>query len=187
MEDPTQYKSLLYNAIWTLSNLVRYKPPPSVDTLAQILPTFAKILDLHESFVTTHKDVIIDCLWGISYICGGPESIFDAVIEGNILQNVVSILLNTTTLAFKLGGLRILGNITTGSDFVTQSLIEVPGFFDVLVNVLNSDNSKNIKEVCWLISNIAAGTHAQVEILIDSGVVSQTIQFLNNTATEAIG
>ena len=63
--------------------------------------------------------------------------------------------------------LRTLGNIVTGDDQQTQCVLDA----NVLTRIvpLLTHTKKNIrKEACWLLSNVAAGTHAQISQVIIS-------------------
>lgn len=110
--------------------------------------------------------------------------------------------------------LRVLGNMSTGNDELTQVrgseivvLNEFPyiqlenidihevrdtffedGFFQCVVdlNTLDeilplSERSKSttvVKECCWLISNIIAGTNSQIQAVIDAGIMPFIIEVL---------
>ena len=58
--------------------------------------------------------------------------------------------------------LRTVGNIVTGDDMQTQTIINC-GSLPCLLNLLTTSHKKSIKkEACWTISNITAGTKEQV-------------------------
>ena len=57
--------------------------------------------------------------------------------------------------------LRTVGNIVTGDDMQTQTIINC-GALPCLLNLLTTSHKKSIKkEACWTISNITAGTKEQ--------------------------
>lgn len=61
--------------------------------------------------------------------------------------------------------MRTLCNMLSGSDEATQLVID-GGFLSVLPHALKAAKARTRKEACWAISNIAAGTAAQVEALM---------------------
>ena len=59
--------------------------------------------------------------------------------------------------------LRTVGNIVTGNDQQTQTIINC-GALGCLLLLLNTSHKKSIKkEACWTISNITAGTKEQIQ------------------------
>lgn len=59
--------------------------------------------------------------------------------------------------------LRTVGNIVTGNDQQTQTIINC-GALGCLLHLLNTSHKKSIKkEACWTISNITAGTKEQIQ------------------------
>jgi hypothetical protein len=60
--------------------------------------------------------------------------------------------------------LRTVGNIVTGDDNQTQIVINCNAL-PYLLNLLTTSPKKSIKkEACWTISNITAGTKAQIQV-----------------------
>ena len=64
--------SFVRNAVWTVSNLCKGKPPADFDKIARAIPTFAKVLT-----ETDTAEVLNDICWTMSYITdeGGDERI----------------------------------------------------------------------------------------------------------------
>ena len=102
--------------------------------------------------------------------------------------------------------LRALGNVVTGSDEQTQDVVNM-GVLEKLLPILelgrnhypqNSDNNDNVnfnsinyntfgsskknasivKEACWMISNITAGTVEQIDAVIGSDIVPILVELL---------
>merc|ERR1719379_933398 len=61
--------------------------------------------------------------------------------------------------------LRILGNFTSGNAMQTQVVIDT-GVLAVAPKVLAKSNKRLRKEMCWLLSNIAAGSKKQIESIL---------------------
>ena len=75
--------------------------------------------------------------------------------------------------------LRTVGNIVTGSDEQTQTIINLNALG--CLHALLSSHKKGIrKEACWTISNITAGTDVQIQTVIEANIIPQLIQLLRN-------
>ncbi len=61
--------------------------------------------------------------------------------------------------------LRVVGNITTGTDSQTQQIIDEGGLIK-LKTLLKHDQAVMQKETCWALSNITAGTIDQKQVLM---------------------
>lgn len=73
--------------------------------------------------------------------------------------------------------LRTVGNIVTGDDAQTQIVINCSAL-PYLLNLLTTSPKKSIKkEACWTISNITAGTKAQIQV----GEISKAINTRSRT------
>lgn len=135
--------SLMRNAVWTLSNLTRGKPQPSFETVAPCIPTLAKLI------YSTDEEVLTDSLWALSYLSDGPNERIQAVIESGVSRRLVELLLHHS-FSVQTPALRTIGNIVTGDDMQTQTLLNchlLPA-----VNSLLSSAKKAIqKEACWTI------------------------------------
>lgn len=64
--------------------------------------------------------------------------------------------------------MRVFGAFVSGNAKLTQAVCD-SGALDVLPKLLGHVNKRIRKEVCWMISNIAAGTLLQVESLVEKG------------------
>jgi len=60
---------------------------------------------------------------------------------------------------------RIIGSLTSGSERHTQAAID-GGALPALVPLLRSGRKAVRREACWAVSNVAAGTHAQIGALL---------------------
>lgn len=61
--------------------------------------------------------------------------------------------------------MRLLGAFVCGNAKLTQSVVD-SGALDMLPKLMGHPNKKIRKDVCWVISNIAAGTQLQLEALV---------------------
>jgi hypothetical protein len=82
----TEKISLLRNAVWTLSNCLRGKPPPELGLVRPALPALAKAL------WETDTEVVSDACWALSFACDGNSDRLQAVIDAGVLTQIVRLL-----------------------------------------------------------------------------------------------
>ena len=63
--------------------------------------------------------------------------------------------------------LRTLGNIVTGNDTQTQAVIDA-GALQLMLPLVQHAKKGIRKEACWLLSNVAAGSVAQISTLMST-------------------
>lgn len=73
--------------------------------------------------------------------------------------------------------LRTVGNIVTGDDTQTDSII-VAGGLPHLCTLLSHPRKNIMKEAAWAISNITAGNMEQIQHVINAGILPPLIQVL---------
>jgi hypothetical protein len=149
--------SLLRNCAWTLSNFCRGKPAPKFESVASALPCLAKLIGSNMD-----KDSAVDACWALSYMSDGDENRIQRVVELGVAERLVQLL--TEGGSMLVPSLRTLGNFVTGNEQQTQIAINA-GILPALCPLL-SHNRKNVrKESLWVLSNIAAGSAAQLRML----------------------
>ncbi|VDM52565.1 unnamed protein product [Angiostrongylus costaricensis] len=158
---------------WAFSNMCRHKNPhapiPVLDVLSKGL---AKII------AHTDAQVRQDACWAISYLTDGPDEQIALAKKSGVLPYVVELLRDSDTLAAP--ALRVFGNMSTGNDELTQCVVD-HGILDEIIPL--SERSKSttvVKECCWLISNVIAGTQAQIQAVIDAGIMPFVIEVLRS-------
>jgi len=162
-------KSLLGNCVWTLSNFCRGKPHVDLNHIKPAIPVLAKLLNGNKE----DGGVLVDVCWALSYLSDGSEDRIQAVIDAGVIPDLIT-MLESKDVRKITPALRTLGNCVSGNDIQTQAVID-GGVLRALVGLLE-DEKKNIrKESCWLISNIAAGTHNQIDTLVRSTHVMKKV------------
>jgi len=99
------------------------------------------------------------------------------VIDSGVVAKLVP-LLSHREVKVQTAALRAVGNIVTGTDEQTQTVLnnDALGHFPAL---LNHPKEKINKEAVWFLSNITAGNQQQVQAVIDQGLVPLIIQHLS--------
>ncbi|GMS80932.1 hypothetical protein PENTCL1PPCAC_3107, partial [Pristionchus entomophagus] len=78
-------------------------------------------------------------------------------------------------------GLRLLGNIITGTDEQTERVIMRDGFVKLIGSCLACPNRQSRREAAWILSNIAAGPPDHVDLILKEGeVIGQLMHRLRN-------
>jgi hypothetical protein len=73
--------------------------------------------------------------------------------------------------------LRSVGNIVTGDDIQTQTILNCNALA-ALLSLLSSSKETIRKETCWTISNITAGNPAQIQSIIDANLIPPVISLM---------
>lgn len=163
-------ESLLGNVTWAVSNLCRGKPLPQLEYLRDVIPALCYLVT-----DAPVDDIKADALWALSYISDGDDTRIDAIIECNtrIAKSLVEVVKEGKP-QLVAPALRILGNFVSGSEAQTQAVIDA-NVLDVAMSVLTCQKRNLRKEMCWLLSNIAAGTQPQIAALLKAPHVAETL------------
>jgi Armadillo/beta-catenin-like repeat len=113
-------KSMVRNATWTLSNFCRGKPPPPFERTRVALPTLKHLIMQNDNDLD--EEILTDACWALSYLSDGPNERIQAVIHANICRRLVE-LLGYQKDTVLVPALRTVGNIVTGTDEQTQTVI----------------------------------------------------------------
>ncbi|CAH8306438.1 unnamed protein product [Eruca vesicaria subsp. sativa] len=166
--------SMLRNATWTLSNFCRGKPQPSIEQTGPALPVLKSLVQL------TDDEVLTDACWALSYLSDNTNETIQAIIDAGVVPRIIQLLAHTLP-AVLTPALRTIGNIVTGNDLQTQTVLDhqvLPSLFNIITN----SYTKSIKkEACWTISNITAGSFSQIQAVIEAGIIQALVWVLQNS------
>ena len=122
-----------------------------------------------------------DAAWAISYITDSSGAHAQAVCGTNNM--VPTLIRNIATCGedkLITPSLRAVGNIITGADDLTQFCLD-NGFLQCVKVLFGLKKKTILKEACWALSNVTAGTKQQVQAVIDFGLVPTVIELLRHT------
>jgi len=166
--------TFLRNIAWTISNLCRGKQPsPPVEATRQLLTALGRLISLDD------VEIISDACWALSYLTDGPNEKIEEVLKANVLSRIAQ-LLNSTEYTIITPCLRTIGNIVTGNDMQTDSVLAAGPVLQTLGRLLQSPKPNISKEAAWAISNITAGTISQINAVIKGGLVPILINVIHN-------
>ncbi|KAJ1370140.1 hypothetical protein KIN20_031802 [Parelaphostrongylus tenuis] len=158
---------------WAFSNMCRHKNPHAPIPVLEVLSRgLSKLI--------THNDaqVLQDSCWAISYLTDGPDEQIALAEKSGVLPFVCKLLRNSDAMAAP--ALRVFGNMSTGNDDLTQCVVDI-GILDEIIPLSERSRSTTVvKECCWLISNIIAGTQSQIQAVIDAGIMPFILEVLNS-------
>jgi len=170
--------SLMTNLTWSLSNIVRQKMPNSSDIVTAVLPTLTRLLMLQDN------NIISDACWAFSYLTqqGHIGPILDTGIVCQRLVELISIPERSDKILIP--AVRTIGNIVSGDESETDAIINCNAL-PAMLGLLNHEKTTLRKEVCWAISNIAAGNSEQVQKIIDcQGLINKLVSLLKTDKFE---
>lgn len=153
--------SLLRNCVWSLSNFCRGKPQPNLQVIETAYEPLVNLLKNCSDQAT-----VTDACWALSYLSDGCNARIQKLVELDPCYALVN-MLQSGQHQLIIPALRTLGNIVSGEDHQTQSVVDAGGLSAIVP--LLSHAKKNIrKEACWMISNVAAGSKSQLSAVVNT-------------------
>jgi len=190
-------------AVWTISNVTRTVNPLPRPLSKRLVPAMKQLL--RDSRDPRDSDVVSHILWTLCYLSSsGGDSLCrtlsmmveDAVAvlaeESNKFQRALSGPNGAATVAANVmdhslykPALRFLGNILSGTDELTQCVLDA-GYLDVIRPFVDHLGSAQKKEMIWSLSNILAGSPVQIEALLNKQHLVVSIIRAANDGTLAV-
>jgi importin subunit alpha-1 len=181
--------SVIRNSTWSLSNFVRFAPPPSMDNILIAIQAFAHVLRLPQP----DDDAFADAFWGLSYITSVQgqcpeqvtERIHNVVKADGIVQRVVELveLIGHQNDQVRTPALRTLCNIATSKDSSdVQAIIDV-GCLTRLFPILAAAGVRihTIKDACTTVGNIVHhGNHNQIDAVITVNIIPELVKLMDH-------
>ncbi|KAN0053110.1 hypothetical protein ACTA71_012592 [Dictyostelium dimigraforme] len=154
--------SLIQNIAWTVSNLCRGKPQPDFSIVSQCLPAINELINVDN----LPSEIYGDLCWALSYLCDGPNTKIQTVIDSGVVPRLVKLLEYPESIVFT-PALRAVGNIVTGESAQTQVVIDNNGV-ELITRLLSVQKKSIRKESCWALSNITAGEPSQIDVVVSN-------------------
>eukprot|EP01016_Furgasonia_blochmanni_P013011 TRINITY_DN16564_c0_g1_i2.p1 TRINITY_DN16564_c0_g1~~TRINITY_DN16564_c0_g1_i2.p1 ORF type:complete len:298 (+),score=35.15 TRINITY_DN16564_c0_g1_i2:577-1470(+) len=152
--------STLRVVAWALNNLVRFKPVVKLHQAEPSIPYLKRLL-----LTATDPEVLTDTLWAVSYISEISDEAIGLIVQEGLIPIMANFLTSTHGILLT-PALRGLGNIVTGDDSMTEAVVN-QGCVEKVINLMKH-SSKNVrKDACFLLSNVAAGTKAQIQRILE--------------------
>lgn len=164
--------NLIRTLSWLCSNVCRHKQPQiTLEQVAVVLPAIQALLRYDD------VDVRQDSGWSLSYLTDTSEEILDLVLRSQILDDVQRCLKSGND-KVAAPALRVVGNFVSGSDTMTQAIIDTNILSTVIPKLLDRNNTSVTKEACWVLSNILAGTPEQVQAVVNAKLIPRIVRCL---------
>ena len=168
---------------WTISNIIRGRPNPPYEKISCYLAY------LHTYAYSPDKETVLNALWAISYVTDCDRDNYLLFLNKKFLDHIVEFLVPGKEEFFR-PCLRIVGNICAEHDFDIKCIMN-GGFLhnaqQLAASIIDDhDNESLLKEILWIVSNMAAGTEENLQILFDEGFINMAFQLISGTYTEAV-
>jgi len=152
---------------WTCSNIMRRSPIPAYNYCHGICNILTRLATFE-----ANPTLSADLLWSISNFTDQENMMIQLVIDSAPLFNFVVSNLKSRDNGMVKAALRCAGNIVSGNMVHTQAMLD-KGFLDYVVPMLANPDSTVRKEAFWSLSNIAASSFPQVELLMSHPVMER--------------
>ncbi|KAG2488545.1 hypothetical protein HYH03_012864 [Edaphochlamys debaryana] len=175
---------------WVLRNLL-HRRPRSLEVVRAVLPGLSRLVPRLED-----SEALTEALWAASAAAEeDPDRV--AAAAAPAAARAAELLDTSAPVAVLLPAARLLGGLAIGSEAATQAVVDTGvlagGFRALLAGpragagpregtadaqvpaapppMTEAEESQLLKEVCFTLSNIAAGTLAQAQAVVDAGLV----------------
>ena len=159
---------VLNSTVWTVSQLCRAIPRPSVAVLEPVVPVLCQLL-----VTAGDEEVLVDACWAISYLAE-DFAYLEVVCQPEVVKVVINLLEHPSN-GVRTAAVRASGNFVTGNDRQTQIVIDAGGL-DAFGKLVESPVDEHCKDAVWAISNIAAGTQEQIQRVIDATLIPKLVR-----------
>ena len=150
------------NLIWTISNMIRGKDLPPFSLMIKTIPVIKRIFNECKD-----EECMINAGLCLTYITKNINNTdMNTFFNYDLIDNKWLKLISNNNINEPI--IRTCGNIISGSDDATQRILDL-GFLSHINLIYNISNTKT-KELCWIISNITAGTVKQIQMVIEAGL-----------------
>ena len=172
----TNNENYINLSAWAISNFFKVKPIPNYDICKKAFKAIAKAVLIYNK---DDQDFITDVCFFFSVVTHKYKEFNQEIIDTGLLQKIIKFL-EIKKKNIILTSLRIIGNIAcTDNANQTQKLIDL-GILDKLKYSLFNESMSIRRESAFILSNIAAGTQKQIEIVIEQNFLQILYKVFNN-------
>jgi len=115
-----------------------------------------------------HVRILSEVLWALSDLTDGENDRIEAVTQHPEVVVRCTALLSHNNSSIVRAAQRIVGNIVTGDDSQTQTVVDA-GAVSRVKELVHYGRQDIEKEALWMLSNVAAGTVEQIAVVIEEG------------------
>ncbi|ELA40919.1 uncharacterized protein VICG_02059 [Vittaforma corneae ATCC 50505] len=183
---------ILRNLVWLVSNLNRGRyPAPTLENMQKSFFVIEKVIQIND------QDLVSDAFWCLSYLADASSEMTDSILKSSAMKRMFDLLSNfcgalqkpdSDNKLSKIGAsaicpiVRTLGNIVTGTEEQTNAVISM-GFLQFFHPIFYLYDNKKLprirKEICWLLSNVTAGSATQIVYVLEGDLVGLVIDSVN--------
>jgi len=146
---------------WLVNNLCRNKPSVVFQKVEEALPYLA------DSLKDQDHDVVVENLWACAYLTEIHEDAIRALVNKHIINQVVGhITANVERLTVVTPALKTLANVVTGSEEVTEKLLNM-NIVPTVASLLTSEKPVIRREACFFFSNVVAGSQSHINFVFN--------------------
>jgi len=177
-QDPVTW-NMIWNCAWTMSNMARNRGGGRLAlnhaTLIVSMMTTGTLAE--------QPGVVEDAGWAMAHASDDESedsAVTNALVSGGLAKVIVNVMRRWEHGHERVVTpyIRILGNLSTGSDESTERVVAA-GALDVLLPFLRSRNGLLRREVCWTLSNLAVGSPSSI-VAAYPGLVGELLGILQD-------
>lgn len=166
--------------LWIFSNICRMKPDN--ETISEMTRELTKRL-VQGYIETDEMDVEEDCLLGLAK-CSKKHCLHilcNSHFLNKLNQKYRSLFFSVEENQSKISAINsIIGGLTSGNDEQTKAVVQA-GFLTSLTELLSTRIEDILKEICWVLSNIAIGEIDMIfQFVNEPGLFPKIVQIIHN-------
>lgn len=155
---------------WLVANLCRNDTERTV--IEPLMPMLIKLIN-----TDTDVEVVVDSCWGLAYMhASAEEEDIQKLIDSGVVPRILD-LAKSANGVLVLPAIRVIGALCSGSNQQTQYVLDA-GFINDIAPLLDNPAESVRKEICWIISNITAGTATQLRMIFDWGLCPKILNMI---------
>ena len=166
-------EATIQNTAWAVANLCYGKPAPATHVVIPALPFLLQCI----TYGASDSEIVNAACTALGHLTIDADADkVEAVLHAGVCPHIIKLL--GTHGPSQVLAVKIVGSIVSGSEVHTQRVLDLH-VLPVLLALLDSPDKALVKDVCWTLSNIAAGAADQIQEAIDANVFPRLISLLH--------